>query len=285
MEEIAGLGAPAAASSIGPGRRSGIEPSRRLTGLAAHKYCIQAHDSQLRYRPRPVLRRAGFHRLPRLGAGALRPRRDGRLRLRPAPSRRARRARRACASAWPRCDPAWAARLGEDHVVTLDALGRHLRHRADPRRRDRDRPTTACRPPSCPAATWSSSPSPPRWPIGAAPSHLVAGMCETDYSGYPGLPRRHHQGHAGRAQPRHGPPLRDPYAADVDRQGGDLRAGRGARRRRPSSTSLVEDTHTCYLGDRTHRHDWGYGCGTCPACQLRAQGLCEIHESEETHDR
>jgi 7-cyano-7-deazaguanine synthase len=35
---------------------------------------------------------------------------------------------------------------------------------------------------------------------------------------------------------------------------------------------IRERTHTCYLGDRTHRHDWGFGCGTCPACQLRAQG-------------
>ena len=36
---------------------------------------------------------------------------------------------------------------------------------------------------------------------------------------------------------------------------------------------VVEQTHTCYLGDRTHRHDWGYGCGTCPACELRAAGF------------
>ena len=35
---------------------------------------------------------------------------------------------------------------------------------------------------------------------------------------------------------------------------------------------LLEDTHTCYLGDRTLRHPWGYGCGTCPACELRASG-------------
>ena len=35
---------------------------------------------------------------------------------------------------------------------------------------------------------------------------------------------------------------------------------------------IVEETHTCYLGDRVHRHDWGYGCGTCPACELRANG-------------
>jgi 7-cyano-7-deazaguanine synthase len=35
---------------------------------------------------------------------------------------------------------------------------------------------------------------------------------------------------------------------------------------------MIEHTHTCYLGDRAHRHDWGYGCGSCPACELRANG-------------
>jgi len=35
---------------------------------------------------------------------------------------------------------------------------------------------------------------------------------------------------------------------------------------------IVEHTHTCYLGDREHRHAWVYGCGTCPACELRARG-------------
>jgi 7-cyano-7-deazaguanine synthase len=35
---------------------------------------------------------------------------------------------------------------------------------------------------------------------------------------------------------------------------------------------IVEHTHTCYLGDRSQRHAWGYGCGTCPACDLRAKG-------------
>jgi 7-cyano-7-deazaguanine synthase in queuosine biosynthesis len=36
---------------------------------------------------------------------------------------------------------------------------------------------------------------------------------------------------------------------------------------------LVEETHTCYLGDREHRHPWGFGCGECPACWLRADGF------------
>ena len=38
---------------------------------------------------------------------------------------------------------------------------------------------------------------------------------------------------------------------------------------------IVEDTHTCYMGDRTNRHEWGYGCGICPACDLRAKGWTE----------
>lgn len=36
---------------------------------------------------------------------------------------------------------------------------------------------------------------------------------------------------------------------------------------------IVEETHTCYQGDRTHRHAWGYGCGQCPACDLRRKGF------------
>ena len=35
---------------------------------------------------------------------------------------------------------------------------------------------------------------------------------------------------------------------------------------------IRENSHSCYLGDRETRHAWGYGCGSCPACELRAQG-------------
>ena len=46
---------------------------------------------------------------------------------------------------------------------------------------------------------------------------------------------------------------------------------------RATSTSniLIEDTHTCYVGDRSALHDWGYGCGVCPACILRKDGYNE----------
>jgi 7-cyano-7-deazaguanine synthase len=38
---------------------------------------------------------------------------------------------------------------------------------------------------------------------------------------------------------------------------------------------VLAETHTCYRGDRQHRHDWGFGCGTCPACRLRAEGFAK----------
>jgi 7-cyano-7-deazaguanine synthase len=100
---------------------------------------------------------------------------------------------------------------------------------------------------------------------------LVGGMCETDYSGYP-----------------------DCRAATLAAQEQTLQLGLDSAVRiatplmyidkaetwamaeRLGGQALVdlvtEETHTCYLGDRTHRHDWGYGCGTCPACALRASG-------------
>ena len=105
--------------------------------------------------------------------------------------------------------------------------------------------------------------------------HLVGGMCETDYSGYPdcrddtlkalqvalglGLDRR---------IVIHAPLMwRDKAAtwALTAELGGD---------------SLVElirtESHSCYLGERGTLHDWGYGCGTCPACELRMRGWREF---------
>ena len=101
--------------------------------------------------------------------------------------------------------------------------------------------------------------------------HIVAGMCETDYSGYPdcrddtikalqvalnlGMDRRF--------------VLHTPLMF-IDK------AETWALAERLGGAPLVElirrDSHSCYLGDRMHDHDWGFGCGTCPACELRAAG-------------
>jgi len=40
-------------------------------------------------------------------------------------------------------------------------------------------------------------------------------------------------------------------------------------------TIINEHSHTCYLGERGERHEWGYGCGQCPACELRAKGWAD----------
>ena len=92
------------------------------------------------------------------------------------------------------------------------------------------------------------------------------------------LPRRHRQGDAGGAQPRPRQARRHPHAADVGRQGRHLRHGRGDRRRSHSSIVVVEDTHSCYLGDRTHRHDWGYRLRRVSGLPVAGGRLCDIHE-------
>ncbi len=102
-------------------------------------------------------------------------------------------------------------------------------------------------------------------------SNLVGGMCETDFSGYPDCRNDTIQA------------LARAISLGLDRE---LtietplmyvdKAGTWARAQELGGDALVDliisDTHTCYLGDRTHRHAWGFGCGTCPACELRAKG-------------
>lgn len=100
---------------------------------------------------------------------------------------------------------------------------------------------------------------------------LIGGMCETDYSGYPdcrddtlkaqqvalslGLDKR-----VTIETPLMWLDKGDTFALAKDLGGQNL------------VDLIVEETHTCYLGDRDNRHDWGYGCGSCPACALRSQG-------------
>lgn len=107
---------------------------------------------------------------------------------------------------------------------------------------------------------------------------IVTGVCETDFSGYPdcrddtmkamqialslGMDRRL---------------LIETPLMWIDKaQTWQLAYDLGQKAHADGGNQLVdlivEHTHTCYMGDRTHRHDWGYGCGTCPACDLRAKG-------------
>jgi 7-cyano-7-deazaguanine synthase len=109
-------------------------------------------------------------------------------------------------------------------------------------------------------------------------THVVGGMCETDYSGYPdcrndtiqALQQALNLGMARQFE-LHTPLMwRDKAAtwALADELGGQ------------GLVDLIrEHSHTCYLGERGALHDWGYGCGKCPACELRAKGWREFKAS------
>jgi 7-cyano-7-deazaguanine synthase len=100
---------------------------------------------------------------------------------------------------------------------------------------------------------------------------MIGGMCETDFSGYPDCRRvtlDHLQATLSAALEiscEIETPLMWLDKAQTwqlaDKLGGQLLVD-----------LVIEDTHSCYRGDRSQRHDWGYGCNDCPACELRAAG-------------
>ena len=109
---------------------------------------------------------------------------------------------------------------------------------------------------------------------------MVTGVCETDFSGYPdcrddtmkamqlalslGMDKRF---------------LIETPLMWIDKaETWDLAQSIGGEK---LVDLIIEHTHTCYLGDRTHRQDWGYGCGECPACDLRAKGFARWHSSKK----
>jgi 7-cyano-7-deazaguanine synthase len=101
--------------------------------------------------------------------------------------------------------------------------------------------------------------------------HLVGGMCETDYSGYPDC--RDDTLKALQATLSLGMDHR--FVIHTPLMWRD-KAATWELARRLGGSALVElvreETHSCYLADRVHRHPWGYGCGDCPACGLRRAG-------------
>lgn len=101
--------------------------------------------------------------------------------------------------------------------------------------------------------------------------HLVGGMCETDYSGYPDC--RDDTLKAVQVALNLGFDTR--FVIETPLMWLD-KAQTWAMAEALGGTALVElvveETHSCYRGDRSKRHDWGYGCGDCPACDLRAKG-------------
>ena len=106
---------------------------------------------------------------------------------------------------------------------------------------------------------------------------IVAGMCETDYSGYPDC--RDDTIKAMQVALNLG--LQRRFVLETPLMWRD-KAATWTLAHQLGGEALVEiirvDTHSCYMGDRSQLHDWGYGCGACPACELRAAGWHRWHE-------
>jgi 7-cyano-7-deazaguanine synthase len=170
--------------------------------------------------------------------------------------------------------PEWKARLGEDHMVTLDALAAisdtALTRDTAIAFADSGLPNTFVPARNLIFLTFAGALAYRR---GAR--HIVAGMCETDYSGYPDC--RDDTIKAMQVALSLG--LDKKVTVHTPLMWVD-KAGTFAMARDIAGQAfldlVVEHTHTCYLGDRTHRHAWGYGCGTCPACDLRRQGYVKF---------
>lgn len=105
-------------------------------------------------------------------------------------------------------------------------------------------------------------------------STLVGGMCETDYSGYPDCRRETIDAQQRALALGLDAPIsiETPLMHLTKAQTWALAHELGGA---ALVALIVEHSHTCYEGDRSRRHDWGYGCGSCPACELRAKGWRE----------
>ena len=177
--------------------------------------------------------------------------------------------------------PYWSARLGEDHMVDLEALGA-VSETALTRDTEiafgRDGlPSTFVPGRNLMFLTLAAAIAYRRG-IG----RLVTGVCETDYSGYPdcrddtmkalqvalnlGMERRF--------------VIETPLMWIDKAATWELASALGGKR---LVDLMIEQTHTCYIGDRMRLHDWGYGCGTCPACELRRTGYAAFVNKESSN--
>ena len=167
--------------------------------------------------------------------------------------------------------PQWAGRLGDDHVLDLAVLGQvsetSLTRDTAFRMESSGLPNTFVPGRNLLFLT-----------LAAALAYrrdlqvLVTGVCETDFSGYPDC--RDDSMKAMQLALSLGMDKRFLIATPlmwIDKAAtwtlAETLGGQAL------VDLIIEHTHTCYLGDRTQRHAWGYGCGQCPACELRARGF------------
>ena len=174
--------------------------------------------------------------------------------------------------------PDWADRLGEDHLLDVGVLGQVSETSLT---RDMAFRIEASGLPN----TFVPGRNLVFLTLAAALAYrrdlqvIVTGVCETDFSGYPDC--RDDTMKALQVALSLGmdrrllieTPLMWLDKAQTWALAGELGAASGVAGAGQALIDLiVEHSHTCYLGDREHRHDWGWGCGSCPACELRARG-------------
>ena len=175
--------------------------------------------------------------------------------------------------------PAWADRLGPDHVLDLKGFGAiggsALTTDRAIEMTERGLPSTFVPGRNLIYLTYAAALADRR-----GLNVLIGGMCETDFSGYPDCRRDTLDA------------LQTALNLGMDR---DFRietplmyltkAQTWALSKRLGGQDLVDlimsESHTCYLGERGQLHAWGHGCGTCPACDLRAKGWAEWHAAGE----
>ncbi|CDG38783.1 MULTISPECIES: 7-cyano-7-deazaguanine synthase QueC [Asaia] len=172
--------------------------------------------------------------------------------------------------AMTRQNPQWRERLGPDHTLDLSVLGQisetALTREAAIEMNENGLPSTFVPGRNLLFLSFAAT-------LGVRRNarHIVTGVCETDYSGYPdcrddtikALQVALNLGMETRFV-LHTPLMWLDKAETwrlAERIGGD------------GLVALINrESHSCYMGNRAHLHDWGYGCGTCPACELRAKG-------------
>ena len=166
--------------------------------------------------------------------------------------------------------PGWAGRLADDHLIDLGVLGQisdtALTRDVAFALQEDGLPNTFVPGRNLLFFTLAAAMA---WRRGIR--HLVGGMCETDFSGYPDC--RDDTLKALQVALNLGMDRR--FVVHTPLMWLD-KAETWALARSLGGEALVEiiqeHTHTCYQSDRSQRHDWGYGCGACPACSLRARG-------------
>ena len=169
--------------------------------------------------------------------------------------------------------PEWGARLGPDHVLDLAALGAvsdtALTRDKSIEMGEKNLPNTFVPGRNLIFLTFAAALAYRR-----GLTRIVGGMCETDFSGYPDC--RDDAIKAMQVALNIGMEsrfvLETPLMWFDKAQSWALAQALGG----PALVeAIVEHSHTCYRGERGARHDWGYGCGECPACRLRADGFAK----------